>query len=162
MSATGGEAGAPRSAPAWLRRPSPSMPTELATGWSHQTTLPAQPASASRARAFVSRHLTEHRLLHLVDPVRLVASELATHALVHQTEFTITLSGGDELVLLSVRDGFPVSAPPAVPEPRGAADRGLKIVAMVSLDWGVEVDASGDKLVWASFSRRPRHEGQRP
>jgi anti-sigma regulatory factor (Ser/Thr protein kinase) len=134
------------------------MPAASTPRWSHHTALPAEPASASRARAFVSRHLTEHRLLKLVDPVRLVASELATNALVHQTEFTITLSGLDELVLLSVRDGFPPPAASTVPEPRSAADRGLRLVALVSRDWGVAADASGARIVWASFPRPPARQ----
>lgn len=155
MSSTGGEPGAPRSSPAWPSPPSPAMPADQTTGWSHRTTLPAEPASASRARAFVSRHLSEHRLLHLLDPVRLVASELATNALVHQTQFTITLAElDDDRVLLSVRDGDPPPAMPTVPHPRGTDDRGLRIVALVSLEWGVVGDPSGGRTVWASFSRR--------
>jgi hypothetical protein len=31
--------------------------------------------------------------------------------------------------------------------------RGLEIVALVSSDWGVTVDADGAKSVWASFRR---------
>src|SRR3954454_8788984 len=123
---------------------------------SHEITLAAEPASASRARAFVSRHLTEHRLLYLVDPVRLTVSELATSALVHaQTQFTVTLSERDDTVLLSVRDGSPQLARRPVPEPLGIADRGLRIVALMSLDWGVGLDPSGTQTVWASFARRP-------
>jgi hypothetical protein len=62
--------------------------------WSHQATFEASPICASRARDFVTRRLVEHRLLYLVDPVRLVASELATNALVHaQTAFTVTPGG---------------------------------------------------------------------
>ena len=45
--------------------------------WSHQAAFEATPASASRARSFVVRHLVDHGLRYLVEPVRLVASELA-------------------------------------------------------------------------------------
>jgi hypothetical protein len=48
--------------------------------WCHETTLAAHPMSPARARRFVVQHLVEHRLLLLLDPVRLVASELATNA----------------------------------------------------------------------------------
>src|SRR5687768_4713098 len=76
-----------------------------ALNWSHETTLEAVPTSASQARAFVSGHLVDHRLVYLVDPVRLVASELATNALVHaQTAFSVTLTALGETVLLTVRD----------------------------------------------------------
>jgi anti-sigma regulatory factor (Ser/Thr protein kinase) len=135
-------------------------PTARTSRWSYETTLAAEPASASRARAFVARHLSEHRLPHLIDPVRLIASELATNALVHaQTRFTITLSELDDIVLLSVRDGSPELAPRAGPDTSDTTGRGLKIVALLSLDWGVGTDPDGTKTVWASFSRR---HAQRP
>jgi len=127
--------------------------------WSYETTLAAEPASASRARAFVTRHLSEHRLLHLVDPVRLTASELATNALVHaRTRFTLTLTEIDDIVLLSVNDGSPEPAVKAQPDALDLSGRGLRIVAMVSMDWGVRLDTDGAKTVWASF---PRDQSQR-
>lgn len=75
------------------------------SSWSHGTTLAATPISASEARAFVSHHLVDNRLLHLVEPVRLVVSELATNALVHgRTPFVVTLSREDDTVRLTVQD----------------------------------------------------------
>jgi hypothetical protein len=135
-------------------------PTEEgASGWSYQTTLAAEPVSASRARAFVTRHLSEHRLLHLVDPVRLTASELATNALVHaRTRFTLTLEEQNDIVLLSVRDGSTELAVKPVHDSLDISGRGLRIVALLSLDWGVSVDTDGAKTVWVSF---PRHQQPR-
>ena len=126
--------------------------------WSHQATFEASPISAFQARAFVSRHLIDHRLLYLVDPVRLVMSELATNALVHaQTAFTVTLAGLDETVLLTVRDGslaLPARRAAQALDPGG---RGLEIVDIVSLGWGTNEDGAGSKAVWASFAiRGPR------
>lgn len=126
--------------------------------WSHQATFEASPISASQARVFVSRHLIEHRLLYLVDPVRLVMSELATNSLVHaQTAFTVTLAGLDETVLLTVRDGslaLPTRRAAQALDPGG---RGLEIVDIVSLEWGTNEDGAGSKAVWASFAiRGPR------
>jgi anti-sigma regulatory factor (Ser/Thr protein kinase) len=130
----------------------------MAGNWSHQATFEASPISASQARAFVSHHLVDHRLLYLVDPVRLVASELATNALVHaQTAFSVTLSASDQTVLLTVRDNSL-----ALPTRRAAqamypSGRGLEIVGIVSLDWGVSDNGAGAKAVWASFAiRGPR------
>lgn len=125
-----------------------------ALNWSHETTLEATASSASRARAFVSGHLVDHRLLHLVDPVRLVASELATNALVHaQTPFSVTLAALGETVLLTVRDdsgSLPVRRAAHVMDPAG---RGLEIVHVVSLDWGtIPADGARRKAVWASFA----------
>ena len=122
--------------------------------WSHGTRLEATPISASEARAFVCHHLVDHRLLYLVDPIRLVASELATNALLHaQTAFTVTLSAVNERVMLSVRDdssSVPVRGAHHLMHSDG---RGLGIVALMSLDWGVSVD-DGSKTVWASFATR--------
>jgi two-component sensor histidine kinase len=124
-------------------------------GWSYETTLVAEPVSAPRARAFVCRRLVEHGLPYLVDPVRLVVSELATNAVVHaRTAFTVTLSRADSTVLLAVRDESPAGPVPAQPGPPDIGGRGLRIVRMVSADCGVVSDRSGTRTVWASFALR--------
>ena len=126
---------------------------DTATRWSHQASFEASPISASYARDFVTQHLVDHRLLYLVDPIRLVASELATNALVHaQTAFVVTLSASGQTVLLTVRDE---SLPPPARRDAKAMDlsgRGLEIVDIVSLDWGVHQDRTTSKEVWASFA----------
>ena len=121
--------------------------------WSHRTRLEATPISASESRAFVTHHLADHRLLRLVHPVRLAASELATNALVHaQTAFTVTLSADDRTVLLTVREDSASLPARRAPQAMDANGRGLQIVAIVSSDWGVDEDAAGSKAVWASFT----------
>jgi anti-sigma regulatory factor (Ser/Thr protein kinase) len=125
------------------------------TTWSHEANFDATPTSAAQARAFVSYHLVDHRLLYLVESVRLVTSELATNALVHaQTAFSLSLSASDTEVVLTVRDGSH-----ALPERRAAqvldaTGRGLEIVEMVSREWGINQDEAGSKGVWASFAIR--------
>jgi anti-sigma regulatory factor (Ser/Thr protein kinase) len=122
--------------------------------WSHETTLEATPISAANARAFVGHHLGDHRLLYLVDSVRLVVSELATNALLHgQTPFLVTLSREDDTVRVSVRDDgewVPGRAPDHVLQADG---RGLGIVKVLSHDWGITAGA-GSKTVWATFAVR--------
>jgi anti-sigma regulatory factor (Ser/Thr protein kinase) len=129
-----------------------------ATLWSHQTSLGASPISAFQARDFVTQHLVDHRLLYLVDPVRLVASELATNALVHaQTAFSVTLAASDQSVLLTVRDESPDLPTRRVAQAMDLSGRGLEIVGIVSGDWGIKEEGSGTKAVWASFAiRGPR------
>ena len=126
--------------------------------WSHQATFEASRISAFQARVFVSRHLIEHRLLYLVDPVRLVMSELATNSLVHaQTAFTVTLAGFDETVLLTVRDDSLALPTRRAAQALDTGGRGLEIVEIVSLEWGTNQDGAGSKAVWASFAiRGPR------
>jgi anti-sigma regulatory factor (Ser/Thr protein kinase) len=122
--------------------------------WSHTTKLEATPISASRARAFVSQHLAAHRLSRLDDPVRLVASELATNALIHaQTSFSVTLSAPDDrTVLLTVHDDSASLPERRTVQVMNSGGRGLDIVDLVSLDWGVDEIPSGSKTVWASFN----------
>jgi hypothetical protein len=127
--------------------------------WAHEMVLGAEPGSAAMARAFVVQHLVEHRLLYLVDDVRMVASELATNAVLHaRTGFTVTLEGRARTVLLTVRDGSPTA-----PQPSGAAQhvlstsgRGLVIVGVISERWGVTEWEGDTKSVWASFDIRVR------
>jgi two-component sensor histidine kinase len=73
--------------------------------------------------------------------------------LIHaQTAFTLTLSEANETVLLTVRDNsksVPVQRDSAAMEPGGL---GLKIVNLLSLDWGVDVE-DGSKTTWASFTK---------
>lgn len=120
--------------------------------WSHRAAFQATPRSASQARSFVVRHLVDHGLEHLVEAVRLAASELATNALVHaQTAFVVTLERRDNVVLLTVGDdslSLPARRAAQVMDSTG---RGLEIVDIVSSDWGIDTGAAGSKAVWASF-----------
>jgi hypothetical protein len=126
----------------------------LTYDWCHETTLAADPFSPARARGFVVHHLVEHRLLTLVDPVRLVASELATNAVLHaRTPFHLTLSERDAAVTVSVEDAQPTRLPELVaPGARGEHGHGLRIVDLLSQSWGVSTDPEGAKVVWASFA----------
>ncbi len=126
--------------------------------WSHEATFEASPTSAFQARTFVAQHLIDHRLLYLVDPVRLVTSELATNALVHaQTAFSVTLAASDQTVLLTVRDASLALPTRRVAQAMDLSGRGLEIVDSVSLGWGTNEDGAGSKAVWASFAiRGPR------
>ena len=126
-------------------------------GWSHETVFAAEPVSASKARDFICQHLVAHDLLYLVEDIRLVASELATNAMLHaRTPFIVTLSEMDGVVRLAVRDGsasVPVTHPAAGD---GRGGRGMMLVELLSHECGVSDDGSGSKSVWASFATRNR------
>jgi anti-sigma regulatory factor (Ser/Thr protein kinase) len=131
-------------------------------GWTHQAVLPAEPVSVAKARDFVSAHLLDHRLPQIADDVRLVVSELATNAMVHaRTPFTVTLTGGEGSVLLTVRDGSPQVPVPSAASDASAVDRldlggrGLVIVDMVSRSWGFDTGEDRAKSVWAAFDTQP-------
>ncbi|MCP3423837.1 ATP-binding protein [Nocardioides pinisoli] len=123
-----------------------------ASAWTHRASFDADPFSASLARSFITERLVQHELSHLIDPVRLVTSELATNAILHaRTTFTVTLERLEDVLLLTVSDESP-RAP--VRRTTGATDptgRGLDIVASASLDRGVELARDAPKAVWASF-----------
>lgn len=131
------------------------------SSWTHHLTLAGEPLSVLRARRFVCFHLVEHRLLYLVEDVRLVTSELSANAVRHaQTPFTVTLEQVNRAqldngyVLLSVHDGSPS---PPVHMTTGVLDtsgRGVSIIDLVSQDWGVTDETGGGKSVWASFNLR--------
>lgn len=113
----------------------------------------AEPASASKARAFVCEHLLTHGLPHMVDDVRLVASELATNAMEHaDTPFAVTLAERDGMVHLTVRDGSSVLPVLVSAQMTDTAGRGLLLVEQLSQEWGAMPDTAGAKSVWASFS----------
>ena len=124
-----------------------------APDWSHRASFDPHPFSASLARSFVADRLVQHDLSHLIDPVRLVTSELATNAILHaHTSFTVTLERIDDVLVLTVTDDSP-EAP--VRRATGATDstgRGLDIVALTSLDWGVDAAREAPKAVWATFA----------
>jgi anti-sigma regulatory factor (Ser/Thr protein kinase) len=125
--------------------------------WAHETVLAAESGSAAKARAFVLKHLVEHRLSYLVDDVRMVASELAANAVVHaRTAFTVTLEGRVRSVLLTVRDGSPTCPESSVAAPSGSATsgRGLLIVNGFSESWGMTRWQGDTKSVLASFQVR--------
>ena len=124
--------------------------------WCHETSLPAEPTSARRARAFVIHHLVEHRLMYLLDPVRLITSELTTNAIQHaHTAFTVTLKGFDDVVVVTVEDFLMLNPGRSVPpQVLATSGRGLGIVEVLSDEWGVVNDRPGSKTVWASFATR--------
>jgi anti-sigma regulatory factor (Ser/Thr protein kinase) len=124
------------------------------SSWSHATTLPPEPASASRSRGFVRSHLDEHGLSAIREDVELVTSELATNAVRHAgTRFTLSLDGDGHLVRLSVEDaGVGATLEPSTLSDGAALDgRGLFLVSARSSDWGV-IRGATSTTVWASFA----------
>jgi anti-sigma regulatory factor (Ser/Thr protein kinase) len=110
------------------------------------------PESVGRARRFAARILASWGAQQLEDDVRVVASELATNALLHaRTEFTLGLLLDGDRLRVTLADGSAV-------EPRmrrfdsteSTTGRGLRMVAKLAQAWGVEKDGLG-KAVWCEF-----------
>lgn len=115
--------------------------------------LPGELRSVPLAREFVRGALRGAVPDAVVDDAVLVASELVTNAVVHAgtpSELVLDLRAG--VVDLRLSDGNrrrPVRRR-AVGDPLSSG-RGLGLVDVLSVDWGIEVGPSG-KTVWARLS----------
>jgi Histidine kinase-like ATPase domain len=114
--------------------------------------FPPAPASVAKARQFAARTLDSWGAGQLEDDVRVVASELATNALLHaRTDFTLGLALDGDLLRLTIADG-------SATQPRmrrfdstdSTTGRGLRMVAELAQAWGVDRDGVG-KAVWCEF-----------
>ncbi len=110
------------------------------------------PESVGRARQFATRTLASWGARQLEDDVRVIASELATNALLHaRTDFTLGLMLDGDRLRVTLADGSSV-------QPRmrrfdsteSTTGRGLRMVAELTQAWGVEKDGAG-KAVWCEF-----------
>ncbi|GAA1641101.1 ATP-binding protein [Georgenia ruanii] len=93
-------------------------------------------------------------LTGVADQMVLVASELATNALVHGLPPTLVdLMATDEEFLLDVVDHAPDDAPELAEErPPGEGGLGLQIATRMAMDVGWFTEGAG-KHVWARFPR---------
>jgi anti-sigma regulatory factor (Ser/Thr protein kinase) len=120
--------------------------------WSIDFAADVLPTSAADGRLFVNRHLREHGLAHLVDDVALVVSELVTNALVHAgTPFALSLEVLRDSILVTVRDESSSRPYVASAPDWETGGRGMRIVDLLSREWGVTAGPHGGKSVWASF-----------
>jgi anti-sigma regulatory factor (Ser/Thr protein kinase) len=106
-----------------------------------------------RARHFVAEVLAEHGYAMLIEDAALIASELATNAVVHAgSRFEVAVHFDTGTVTLSVSDSsmeLPVAGDPS---PRDESGRGLPVVAALAFDWGWAETGAG-KTVWAELGR---------
>ncbi|HSE07056.1 MAG TPA: response regulator [Nocardioidaceae bacterium] len=119
--------------------------------------LPQSLTSASEARHFVARKVTDWGLEALLDDALLVASELAANAITHaDSACKIRLSVNAATLRIDVIDtgaGTPEPQPPSWTEEHG---RGLHLVDALTTAWGLEIIPDG-KLVWAELPRPVEH-----
>ena len=85
----------------------------------------------------------------LQQSVALMVSELSTNALVHASSgFEMTIERSSEVLRVTVTDsgeGTPALQSPTASEPHG---RGLRIVEVLSDDWGIAYAPERGKTVW--------------
>jgi anti-sigma regulatory factor (Ser/Thr protein kinase) len=133
-----------------LWHPAPDTPCPAAAEVSAY--FAAQPDAARAARQFVVDALGRWGHVGLLlDDAQLVVSELVTNAVVHAgTPFLVAAQVQESGIRLSVRDAN--TARPTLRDGGQLAPsgRGLRIVATLASNWGVDVDADG-KTVWADL-----------
>lgn len=125
--------------------------------------LPATLESARQARRYVLVELRRLDLEELADAAQVAVSELVTNGVLHaRTPLQLTLRTIDDGIRVTVHDGNP-----ALPELRSygrdaITGRGLKLVAALTDEVGVDPDGDG-KTVWFTLTRaRVRGEAEAP
>lgn len=112
----------------------------------------AERSAPCSARHFVAEVLARlgHRGATLED-AQLLVTELATNAVVHAgSPFSVIVRAEGARVRVSVSDTSTVRPTPRDDGPLAASGRGLRLVAALCADWGVDVNAAG-KTVWAEL-----------
>ncbi|HET9692176.1 MAG TPA: ATP-binding protein [Acidimicrobiales bacterium] len=86
------------------------------------------------------------------DMAALVASELATNAVLHaRSAFTVTVWPGDDGITIEVLDENPRRPSASNAGPRDLSGRGLQLIDAVCDAWGVRPNDDG-KAVWAHLT----------
>ena len=127
----------------------------------HERTFPHEPESVPAARRFatsVLRGVTAETL----EAIELMVSELATNCVRHTNSgFALTISRGGGDIRVEATDRAGGTPEMRSPKPTDPSGRGLKIVDMLSSDWGVDRHASTGKTVWFTVAdtspRSARH-----
>ena len=109
-------------------------------------------AQLSRVRAFVAEELEALGRAQLIDDAVLVASELASNALLHAGGIAgVSVTERGEAMRIEVHDRTRVPPVMARQSVEAMTGRGLRLVASLSKDWGAE-PTDGGKVVWADLS----------
>ena len=117
-----------------------------------EATFPAGLAAPATARAALTRWLSGHVPLEVLDDARLLASELVTNSLGHADlaagaplRLAVQLSGG--ALRVELRDpGSTGAIAPAEPDRAHRGGYGLQLVDMIATRWGV--NRAGGTHVW--------------
>lgn len=125
------------------------------SGQRSEVFVPA-PQSIRAARRFVRGALADWGLPGIVSDAELVASEMATNALVHaRSPFRLYLHRADDVVFLCLKDAGSGAVEAAAGHAQATHGRGVAIVDAVADRWGCDQLADG-KVVWAEFSSHAR------
>jgi anti-sigma regulatory factor (Ser/Thr protein kinase) len=114
----------------------------------HTRTFPHESESVPAARRFATSALRGVSA-DTLEAVELMVSELATNCIRHTDsgfELTISRTGGD--IRVEATDGAGGRPRMRSPKPTDPSGRGLRIVDMLSAEWGVDPRPATGKTVW--------------
>jgi anti-sigma regulatory factor (Ser/Thr protein kinase) len=113
--------------------------------------LAATAESVAAARAFTRATLSTWDLRHLVDDAALITSELMSNAVVVAPGEMVVLTLTHEVhaLVIGVWDSSEKLPAPSPTDPLEESGRGLRIVAAISGEHGIDRAENGGKTVWA-------------
>lgn len=115
-----------------------------------QTQLPDDARAPALARAFLRDAACETHHARVVDEAELLVSELVTNAVLHGAP-PITMRvecDGSNGLRVSVTDNNPEPARVRQAGPADESGRGMRLVDVISDDWGIEPRSDVGKDVW--------------
>lgn len=118
----------------------------------HTRSFEHTPESVPAARHF-AREVVRGSAAEVVEAIELMVSELVTNCIRHtDSGFDLAIALSSEQIRVEVTDrgvGEPGMRSPGPSDPTG---RGLRIVDMLSTDWGREQRPGGGKTVWLTLT----------
>ncbi|MGN6299649.1 MAG: ATP-binding protein [Angustibacter sp.] len=113
-----------------------------------ELSLPPEVVSVTRARHYVRDTLTALGVPDCADDAQLAVSELIANAVKHaRTPLVLELTADDEHLTVTVADGERELASQVQQHALAESGRGLRIVAAIASEWGVE-PREGGKALW--------------
>lgn len=139
-----------------MRPPAGGMGTEGSWALEARMELESDPVLMKAVRVFLDEVVTEWKLEMIRDDALLVATELATNAVLHAgTKVRVTLrSDGAGVLRIEVRDRNTRMPSPAESSEGATSGRGLAVVSALAWAWGAHQEGDA-KVVWADIGRRP-------
>ena len=118
----------------------------------HVRTFPHKPESVPAARRFAKSVLRDVSP-NTLEAVELMVSELATNCIRHtDSGFDLTVIRNGQDIRVEATDHAGGTPTMRSPEPTDPSGRGLKIIDMLSVRWGVQSEPFVGKTVWFTIS----------
>jgi serine/threonine-protein kinase RsbW len=115
-------------------------------------TFPHEPQSVPAARRFATSTLSGASQ-ETLEAVELMVSELATNCIRHtDSGFDLTIIRNGHDIRVEATDHAGGTPTMRSPEPTDPSGRGLKIIDILSVRWGVQSEPFVGKTVWFTIS----------